>query len=550
MPERIPDRYFFPALFCLTFLALLVVTYIYGIPPMWIHDEFSYMLAADTFLHGRITNPPHELPQFFENPHLIISPTYMSKYPPGQPFILAIGILLGHPFFGVLIALSLFISCFTWMLSSLIDKKFIIPIYILMLISLGLSKHWGRSYIIGALPAAAACLMIGTYLYSLKYKIVRGELIFIISCAILSVTRPYEGLILSVMIFLMFIYDICRNNLHLESTAKSLTILSAGGLIILAFHAYYNWHITGNTLLIPNRLHIDQYMYAPYLWFQNLLTPEMTPSVKLNHLFHYIWEKNAYDKIAAMSLIERTEFLASRINSSPSLIFMLILAPLALVGRQFDRFALRLLLIVLVSFLLSSLLVWMLLYYIFVTVVAATALNFYLAYRIIKHRIFTKNWSIITTTAIVPCLIVTGLVSLNLPLDSFNSISSERKLLSGVHAPILHKDELVHNIEAKSPANLVFVRYRDYEKYNERDELLNRMALYYNTTVSFVYNSADIDSQRTVFAHDLGAEENRKLIDYYNKKGQNRKLWLLDLSYYNHVTLTQPETALNIRPLH
>jgi hypothetical protein len=31
----------------------------------------------------------------------------------------------------------------------------------------------------------------------------------------------------------------------------------------------------------------------------------------------------------------------------------------------------------------------------------------------------------------------------------------------------------------------------------------------------WVYNGADIDRQRVVFAHDLGAEQDRALVDYY-----------------------------------
>jgi len=45
----------------------------------------------------------------------------------------------------------------------------------------------------------------------------------------------------------------------------------------------------------------------------------------------------------------------------------------------------------------------------------------------------------------------------------------------------------------------------------------------WNVIEEWVYNGADIDREKVVFAHDLGAEEDRVLLNYY----PNRTKWLL-----------------------
>lgn len=46
----------------------------------------------------------------------------------------------------------------------------------------------------------------------------------------------------------------------------------------------------------------------------------------------------------------------------------------------------------------------------------------------------------------------------------------------------------------------------------------------HNPRAEYVYNRADIDKSKVVWARDLGEEKNKKLLAYYN----GRQVWLLD----------------------
>ena len=53
------------------FLVAILVS-IVGIPVPHTHDEFGYLLAADTFLNGRLVNPTPVSPQHFEFFHILL----------------------------------------------------------------------------------------------------------------------------------------------------------------------------------------------------------------------------------------------------------------------------------------------------------------------------------------------------------------------------------------------------------------------------------------------------------------------------------------------
>ena len=230
------------------------------VPEPSIHDEFSHLLLADTLAHGRMANPPHPLWKHFESIHIIQQPTYSSMYPPAQGSFLALGqALFREPWAGVVISVGLMCMAVCWMMQGWLPPAWAFYGSLIVGLKIGIVGLFINTYMGGAVPAIGGALLMGA-LPRLRREGSRllPAAFLGLGMVILMNSRPFDGALLS-----------CAALLYLVPTRRLKVLAPAAAVLAcgLLFTGYYNWRVTRSPTRMGYQVNRDTYGWPENLAF-------------------------------------------------------------------------------------------------------------------------------------------------------------------------------------------------------------------------------------------------------------------------------------------
>lgn len=485
---------------CLVFRGVLLP--LMPVPAPAAHDEFSYLLAADTFAHGRLTNPTPPMWMHFESLHINMKPTYMSMYQPGQGLILAAGQLLGHPWIGIWLMAAFGCAAICWALQAWLPPRWALLGGMLAILQFGVLCYWANTYYCAWLPASGGALVIGALPRLRNRPRVSHALLLALGISVLVVTRPYEGLLLCLpvavlLLIRMFHSDKGTFRLMISRVAGPITSVL---VLTVAFMAYYNLRVTGNALLMPYILNQQTYVVVPlFCWQRFRPEPPVYRNQELRN-FYIGWELSEYHDTIAVGFARMTWIKFKKywgFYLGPILSIPLIVLPKVLVDRRI-RFLLIVIAVMIVGVELEN---WSHPHYI----APLTCVLLAVALQCMRHLQFWRwrGWPVgraIVWGVIVGCFAVDAAWVSAVAVH----VNDARLYMAGNQ----ERAAIERRLEQAPVNHLVIVQYTP-------SHLVHR---------EWVYNHGDIERAKVIWARDLGRECNEKLIGAYG----GRSVWWIE----------------------
>jgi hypothetical protein len=485
-------------------------------PQPAMHDEFGYLLAADTFAHGRVTNPAHPMWIHFESITILQKPTYCSVFYPAQGLFLAAGqVFFGHPFWGLWLSLGLMCGAICWMLQGWLPPPWALLGGALAVIRLAAFSYWANNYMGGAVAAFGGALVLGALPRIMRHHRTRDALLMGLGLAIVANSRPYEGLFLGLPVGVALLVWILGKKAPPWSLSLRRVVLPLGLVLAVTAGAmlYYFWRTTGNPFRAPYFVNLETYFFVPnFPWSPLRPVPQYHHASMRDHYlkWHPAWYYLARSKPGVLILIKAFVFWLFFL--CPALTLPLVAATAINPQRYFWQSfhgKLRLLLIVFCGSCVGLLLP------IYFTPHYAAPITCVLYALLLQALRSVRLWewhgerSGLLLVRAVPVICLVMLIILIVTVSAGGGLPKElRSTWYSSPAGNLDRAEVLAQLQRQAGLQLVLVRYKPGHE-----------PLY-----EWVYNDADIDAAKIVWAREMSPAENQELIKYFH----DRRVWLLE----------------------
>lgn len=507
-------------------LALLPVA---PIPVPSANDEFSYLLASDTFAHGRLANPTNPMWEHFESIHIDQRPAYASMYPPVQGLILAAGqVVSGTPWVGILVAMAAMCAAITWMLRGWCSPGWALLGGVLAALRLGTFGYWINSYYGGVHAALGGALVFGALPRIRQHAAPRYAIVLAAGAAILANSRPFEGAIVTGAAAATLVLWMVRQEIPWRTGVRrialpAVTVLAAAG----AWMAYYNWRAFGDPLTLPYSVNRTTYAVTPMFIFQPL---KPAPEYRHDEMRRFFteWEPMSYRYLRTFwgfrhALLDRYG-QAEQFFLGPLFLLPLLIFPRSLLEPRIRMPVVTAAALVL----MMTTTVWLLPHYLAAITGAVYVLMLEGLRRLGAWEFRGRpTGQFIVRGIVVSCFLSVAFVAgvRALGLEQLKE-STYGYVLPG--AGLRDRAALIERWSHGPARHLVFVRYANT----------------HNVHKEWVYNEADIESAKVIWAREMTDAENQRLIEHL----PDREVWLVEpdvdpvrVTAIRRVTSTSPE---------
>jgi hypothetical protein len=477
-------------------------------PAPYIYDEFANLLLGDTFAHWRLSNPTHPFWIHFETFQTIQHPQYYCFRPPVPGIFLALlEPLVGSAWNAVCVSMGLMCAAILWMLRGWLPPRWALLGALLATMQIGVLSYWMNTYWGGQWAALGGALLLGGLGRLLRFPRARDAVLMALGSGLIVNTRPLEGLAVALAAACVIGVRLLSGNAqHRPMLFRALVPgLVTLGLIVGAM-LYYNLRLTGSAFVTPYQLGVQTYNWAPQLAWQRL-----GPRKLYNHEairgFYEGWELMGYENWKSEPLVESLiERLAEtgQFFVRPALGLALVAFPWVVLRDRKIR-PLLWICLVMVPVILAS--VWYNPHY----VAPVTSAFYAILVQGIRHlRIWSRrggvHWVAIARVIPIACALT---LCIAMAMDVTGGLlPSNFRGWCGRYPQLRRREEIRSRLSALAERQLILVRY----------------APGHDPVHEWVYNDADIDAAKIVWAREMDSTRNSALLKYF----QGRTAWLLE----------------------